>query len=41
MTATAFDIYKAQAEVLVPVVLALERQMGEAEAHRLIGGAGG
>ena len=36
MTATAFDIYKAQAEVLVPVVRALEKQMGEAEAHRVI-----
>ena len=36
MTATALEIYKAQAGVLVPVVKALEKEIGEERAHRLM-----
>jgi hypothetical protein len=36
MAATALDIYKAQALVLVPVVRELTAKLGEKEAHKLI-----
>ena len=36
MTATAFEIYKAQADVLVPVVKALASEIGEERAQRLM-----
>ena len=36
MSATPLEIYKAQAGVLVPVVKALEKELGEERAHVLI-----
>ena len=36
MVATAFEIYKAQADVLVPVVKALASEIGEEHAQRLV-----
>lgn len=39
MTATVFENYKAQAMVLVPIVKALEKEMGLEKAQRLINDA--
>jgi hypothetical protein len=36
MAATALEIYKAQAQVLVPVVRELKAQIGEAKTHQII-----
>lgn len=36
MTATVFEMYKAQAMVLVPIVRELEKKLGKDEAHRLV-----
>lgn len=36
MAATPLEIYKAQATVLVPVVKALEKELGEEKARRLV-----
>lgn len=36
MAATVFENYKAQAIVLVPVVRALEKELGRDEAHRIV-----
>jgi|SRR5579859_113223 len=36
MAATALELYKAQAQVLVPVVRELKAQIGEAKAHAII-----
>lgn len=36
MTATVFEMYKAQAMVLVPIVRELEKRLGKDEAQRLV-----
>ncbi len=36
MAATVFEMYKAQALVLVPIARALEEKLGKEEAHRLM-----